>query len=111
MFAVGELAIRRGFVTDFEPLEMNNADVFVAAFPDLALLKFHRRKIHLSCCLAASMQLGRMRLRCRFLRKVRSEPRAYPPWNCMRQTTKPLRKKIKQTHLIRLHGYGLIQER
>ena len=45
MFAVGELKIRRGFVTDFEPFEMNNADVGVAAFPDLALLKFHRRKI------------------------------------------------------------------
>jgi len=41
MFAVGELEIRRGFVTDFEPFEVNNADVLVAAFPDLALLKFH----------------------------------------------------------------------
>ena len=40
MFAVGELEIRRGFVTDFEPFEVNNADVFIAAFPDLALLKF-----------------------------------------------------------------------
>jgi hypothetical protein len=45
MFAVGELEVRRGFVTDFEPFKMNNADVDVAAFPDLALLKFHRRKI------------------------------------------------------------------
>jgi hypothetical protein len=44
MFAVGELEVRRGFVTDFEPFEVNNADVFIAAFPDLALLKFHRRK-------------------------------------------------------------------
>ena len=40
MFAVGELEIRRRFVTDFEPFKMNNADVYVAAFPDLALLKF-----------------------------------------------------------------------
>jgi hypothetical protein len=30
---------------------LNNADVFVAAFPNLALLKFHGRKIHLSGCL------------------------------------------------------------
>jgi hypothetical protein len=27
---------------------MNDADVLIAAFPDLALLKFHRRKVHLS---------------------------------------------------------------
>ena len=51
MFAVGKLEIRRGFVADFEPFELNNADVFVAAFPDLALLKFHRWKIHLFCYL------------------------------------------------------------
>lgn len=51
MLAVGEFEIRRGFITDFEPFEMNNADVLIAAFPDLALLKFHGRKIHLSCCL------------------------------------------------------------
>ncbi len=44
MFAVGELEIRRGFVTDFEPFEVNNADVDLAAFPDLALLKFHCSK-------------------------------------------------------------------
>jgi hypothetical protein len=49
MFAVRELEIRRGFVTDFEPFELNNADILIAAFPDLALLKFHRKKIHLSC--------------------------------------------------------------
>ena len=49
MFAIGKPRIRRGFVTDFEPFEMNNADIGVAAFPDLALLKFHGRKIHLSC--------------------------------------------------------------
>ena len=51
MFAVGELEIRRGFVTDFEPFELNNADLFAAAFPDLALLKFHGRKNRLSCFL------------------------------------------------------------
>jgi hypothetical protein len=38
MRAVGELKIRGGFVTDFEPCEVNDADVFAAAFPDLALL-------------------------------------------------------------------------
>jgi hypothetical protein len=40
VFAVGELEIRRGFVTHFEPFEMHNADIDVAALPDLALLKF-----------------------------------------------------------------------
>jgi hypothetical protein len=40
MFAVGELEIGGGFITDFKPFEMNNADVDAAAFPDLALLKF-----------------------------------------------------------------------
>jgi hypothetical protein len=44
MFAVGEFKTQCGFVTDFEPFEVDNADVFVAAFPDLALLKFHRGK-------------------------------------------------------------------
>jgi len=44
MFAVGELEIGRGFVADFEPFKLNDADVFVAAFPDLALLKFHGRE-------------------------------------------------------------------
>ena len=51
MFAVGELEIRPGFVADFKPFEPDNADVFVAAFPDLTLLKFHRRDINLSCLL------------------------------------------------------------
>ena len=45
MFAVGELEVRRGFITHFEPFEVNNADVGVAAFPDLALLKLHGKKI------------------------------------------------------------------
>jgi hypothetical protein len=40
MFAVGELAIRGGFVTDGEAFDVNNANVDVAAFPNLALLKF-----------------------------------------------------------------------
>jgi hypothetical protein len=52
------------------------------------------------------MRLGRMRLRRRFLRKTRSEPRAYPRAICKRRTTKLLRKKIKQGCLIQLHGYS-----
>ena len=40
MFAVGELAIRGGFVTDGEAFDVNTANVDVAAFPNLALLKF-----------------------------------------------------------------------
>ena len=43
VFAAGEREIRRGFVINFEPFELNNADVGVAAFPHLALLKFHWR--------------------------------------------------------------------
>jgi hypothetical protein len=43
MFSALELEVRGGFVTDFEPFEVNDADVFSAAFPDLALLKFHWR--------------------------------------------------------------------
>ena len=46
MFAVGKFEIRRRFITDLEPFELDNADVFLAAFPNLALLKFHREKIH-----------------------------------------------------------------
>ena len=53
------------------------------------------------------MQLRRKRLRRRFLRKARSEPRAYPKAICKRRTTKPLRKKIKQGRLSQWHGYGL----
>jgi hypothetical protein len=41
MFAVGEFGIRRGFVADLEPFELNDADVGFAAFPNLALLQFH----------------------------------------------------------------------
>lgn len=43
MFAVSELRVRGGFVADFETLEMHDADESFAAFPDLALLKFHRK--------------------------------------------------------------------
>jgi hypothetical protein len=56
--------------------------------------------------LAVTMQSGGKWLRCRFLRKARSEACAYPSWICKRRTTKPLRKKIEQTRPIRLHGYG-----
>jgi len=54
------------------------------------------------------MQLRGKRLRRRFLRNARSEPRAYPKAICKRQTTTRLRKKIEQTRLIQLHGYGLV---
>src|SRR5215469_13194587 len=53
------------------------------------------------------MQLGGKWLRSRFLRKARSEARAYPSWICKRRTTKPLRKKIEQTRPTQLHEYGL----
>lgn len=43
MFSTLELEVRGGFVSDFEPFEVNDADVFNAAFPDLALLKLHWR--------------------------------------------------------------------
>jgi hypothetical protein len=32
---------RLGFVTDFQTFEVNDADIFLAAFPDLALSQFH----------------------------------------------------------------------
>ncbi len=57
--------------------------------------------------LAVTMQLGGKWLRSGFLRKARSEARAYPKWICKRRTTKPLRKKTKQTRPIRLHCHGL----
>lgn len=41
MFAVVELNIRGRFVTDFEALKVDDPNVFIAAFPDLSLLKFH----------------------------------------------------------------------
>jgi hypothetical protein len=49
---------------------------------------------------AVTRQLGRLRLRRRFLRKTRSELRAYPAGICKQRTTKSLSKKIKQTRLI-----------
>jgi hypothetical protein len=33
-----------GLVTDFETFELNDADIFLAAFPDLALSQFHGRR-------------------------------------------------------------------
>src|ERR1035438_10269707 len=41
MRAVGEPKIGGGLVTDLEPLEVDDADVLFATFPDLALLQFH----------------------------------------------------------------------
>jgi S-formylglutathione hydrolase FrmB len=57
---------------------------------------------------AVTMRLGGKRLRSRFLRNTRSEPRAYPPAICKRRTTTCLREKIKQARLIQLHCYGLV---
>ena len=48
MLAVSELEIGGGFVADFEPFEVDDADEFLAALPDLALLKFHEVTVHLS---------------------------------------------------------------
>jgi hypothetical protein len=48
--AAGELGIGGGLVTDLETFEVNDADVFRAAFPNLALSQFHvRRFISLAC--------------------------------------------------------------
>lgn len=41
MRAVGELEGAGGLVADFQPLQVDNAHEFIAALPDLALLKFH----------------------------------------------------------------------
>ena len=76
------------------------------------------------------MQLNRLRLRSGFLRKARSEERAYPivdltamreahvpsgsltrrAWEAKATHDEALRKKIKQTQPIQLHGYGLRPE-
>lgn len=40
----GELLVRRGLVADFEPFKLDDADIFRAAFPNLALSKFHGYK-------------------------------------------------------------------
>ncbi len=48
VLAVGEPKIGGGFVTDFESFELHDADVFPAAFPNLALLKLHEVPTHLS---------------------------------------------------------------
>jgi hypothetical protein len=39
--AAGELGVGGGLVTDLETFEVNDADVFFAALPDLALSQFH----------------------------------------------------------------------
>ena len=56
---------------------------------------------------AVTMRLKGKRLRSRFLRNARSEPRAYPKAICERRATKRLRKKIQQARPIQLHGHGL----
>jgi hypothetical protein len=42
--AVSELKGGRGFVADFQPFQVDDAHKFIAALPDLALLKFHGRE-------------------------------------------------------------------
>jgi hypothetical protein len=45
--AVSELGIGRGLVTYCEPFELDDADIFTAAFPDLALTQFHGERLPL----------------------------------------------------------------
>jgi len=47
MLAVGELGIRGGFVANLEPFELHDPHIFLAAVPDLTLLKFHAMGTHL----------------------------------------------------------------
>ena len=42
MLAFAAVKIFEDFVGYFQPLEVNDADVFIAVFPDLALLEFQR---------------------------------------------------------------------
>jgi hypothetical protein len=61
MFTVGELEIGSGFVADFEPFKLNDAYVGAAAFPNLALFKFHARASYFflpATCLAATTVFG-----------------------------------------------------
>jgi hypothetical protein len=53
MLTVGELGIGRRLVTDFEPFELDDADVFTAAFPNLALAQFHG-----NACLSRAVTTG-----------------------------------------------------
>lgn len=75
VLAVGELGIGCGLITDFEPFEQDDADVFTAAFPDLALTQFHGERLPLPGrnrgrgCLKSLLFLGGdFFLRCGFLR-------------------------------------------
>jgi len=40
VFAFGGVEILEDFVSNFQPFEMNDADVFIAMFPNLALSEF-----------------------------------------------------------------------
>lgn len=72
------------------------------------MIKSHStRRTHVLGPLAGTMQSGGKWMRSRFLRKARSEARAYPLWICKRQTTKSLRKKIEPTRPSQLHGPGI----
>lgn len=53
MCAAGELETGAGLVADFEAFQLDDAHIFRAAFPDLALLQFHQKKICLSRARAA----------------------------------------------------------
>jgi hypothetical protein len=45
MLAFAGLAVLEGFVSHCEPFEADDADEFIAVFPDLALSKFERHAI------------------------------------------------------------------
>ena len=47
MLAFAGVEIFEDFVGDLQSFEMNDADVFIAVFPDLALLEFERHAISL----------------------------------------------------------------
>ena len=44
VFAFAGMEILEDFIRDFQSFEVNDADVFVAMFPDLALLEFKRHE-------------------------------------------------------------------
>ena len=45
MFAFAAMEILQDLVSDPKPFKVNDADVFIAVFPDLALLKFQRHEV------------------------------------------------------------------
>lgn len=47
MLGISEFGVRCGLVTDFEAFQVDDANVFFAALPDLSLLQFHRGSLSL----------------------------------------------------------------